>query len=125
MEILLDGQGFVSSYVVGDAQLTGGIHVDDILMPDDFEDRFYLYRFDGVFIFDNDKDAADKLEKKIQKIRDDRERICFPIVNRGGLWYDLLTEQQKNEMLDWYMAWLDAPETLIEPEMPKWLEEMI
>lgn len=46
---------------------------------------------------------------------------CFPIVNRGALWYDKLTEEQRSELSVWYEAWLDAPETGIAPETPAWI----
>ena len=51
-----------------------------------------------------------------------REAICFRIVNRGGLWYDMLTPQERLELLNWYMAWLDAWETKIIPTAPAWLK---
>lgn len=46
---------------------------------------------------------------------------CFPIVNRGALWYDKLTEEQRSELSAWYEAWLNAPETGIAPETPAWI----
>ena len=56
------------------------------------------------------------------KVRIARERECFPFINRGQLWYDTLTAQQKDEFSAWYHAWLDAPQTLAIPEKPAWLE---
>lgn len=46
---------------------------------------------------------------------------CFMIINRGSLWYDTLTDSQKEELKVWYKAWLDVTETKIVPEKPKWL----
>jgi hypothetical protein len=54
-------------------------------------------------------------------IRTRRRRECFPIINRGQLWYNTLSEAQLVELNAWYRAWLDAPETLIIPEKPLWL----
>lgn len=54
-------------------------------------------------------------------IRHRRETECFPIINRGSLWYDSLTAEQKAELATWYQAWLDAPETLVVPQKPSWL----
>lgn len=51
-----------------------------------------------------------------------RKAVCFSIINRGGLWYDLLTPEERNELLIWYMAWLDAWETQIVPTTPTWLK---
>ena len=58
-------------------------------------------------------------------IRSRRERECFPIVNRGKLWYNLLTPEQYGELNKWYKDWLDAPETKIIPLKPKWLDEKL
>lgn len=62
-------------------------------------------------------------DKAIQRnvIRKSRAEICFPIINRGRLWYDRLTEEQVAELRDWYSAWLDAPDTLIVPKTPEWV----
>ena len=51
-----------------------------------------------------------------------RARDCFPVINRGVLWYNTLSEQQKTELSEWYQAWLDAPQTLIKPNIPEWLK---
>ena len=55
-------------------------------------------------------------------IRANREEKCFPIINRGQLWYDTLTEQQHNELAVWYRAWLDATETMVEPDDLDWVK---
>ena len=55
-------------------------------------------------------------------LRVKRAEVCFPVINRGALWYDKLTEEQKAELSVWYQAWLDAPETGIIPTAPTWLE---
>lgn len=66
--------------------------------------------------------AIDEENKQIKnQIRERRERECFAIVNRGELWYETLTEEQKAELDAWYQAWLDAPETLVIPEKPEWV----
>ena len=41
-----------------------------------------------------------------------RERDCFPIINRGQLWYQTLTEDQLIELNKWYKDWLDVTKTL-------------
>lgn len=55
-------------------------------------------------------------------IRANREEKCFPIINRGQLWYDMLTEAQHNELAVWYKAWLDATETMVEPNDLDWVK---
>lgn len=56
------------------------------------------------------------------KIRSRREIECFRIINRGILWYDNLTETQKTELNNWYIAWLNATATLEVPVKPSWLD---
>lgn len=56
-------------------------------------------------------------------IRERRANVCFPVINRGKLWYDSLTREQLNELKIWYKAWLDAPETLSIPASPTWLND--
>lgn len=62
-------------------------------------------------------------DKGVQRdaIRKSRSEICFPIINRGRLWYDRLTDERVAELQDWYSAWLDAPETLKVPKTPEWV----
>ena len=54
-------------------------------------------------------------------LRHTRETQCFPIINRGALWYERLSAEQKEELNIWYQAWLDVTETGVIPEKPKWL----
>ena len=123
MQVLLEN-GYVVSYaIVG--ELNDSIEVDfsEEDLPH-FEENYLAYRYDGEkLVFDEEKAEDLKLESKREEIRKHRSEICFPIVNRGGLWYDLLTEEEKADLLDWYQAWLDATETMIEPDMPEWLKE--
>lgn len=52
-----------------------------------------------------------------------RETLCFRLIdNRSQMWYNRLTEQQKQELNDWYQAWLDVTETKIIPIKPEWLK---
>ena len=54
-------------------------------------------------------------------LRKERERVCFPIVNRGRVWYNCLTDEQYVELEKWYWDWLNVTETLIVPVLPTWL----
>lgn len=72
---------------------------------------------DGVEIAKRDTEIV------ADDIRERRKYECFPIINRGQLWYNKLTEAQKSELDAWYQAWLDAPQTLTEPPFPAWLDE--
>ena len=55
-------------------------------------------------------------------LRKIRENECFSIVNRGNVWYNLLTDTQKTELKEWYQSWLNVTETLVCPCKPDWLK---
>lgn len=65
-----------------------------------------------------------KLEELLSDeiLRSRREYECFIYINRGGPWYDLLTEQQKQELKEWYQAWLNVTDTKVIPVKPSWLK---
>lgn len=65
------------------------------------------------------------LGNKAEILRREREKVCFPVINRGKLWYDCLTPEQLGELKSWYWKWLNAPETLVYPETPSWLEDKL
>lgn len=72
-----------------------------------------------VIDYDNSEDLRiDKLEE----LRARRETECFPIINRGKLWYDTLTQEQLQELTIWYELWLDVTTTLVVPLKPKWVK---
>ena len=58
-------------------------------------------------------------------LRRRRETECFPIVNRGKTWYNLLTDEQFTELNHWYLCWLDVTETGVIPVPPKWLNDKL
>lgn len=64
---------------------------------------------------------AEKLEAEKNRLRSLREVECFPVINRGELWYSMLTESQLTELKTWYIAWLNVTETLEVPEKPTWI----
>ena len=66
-----------------------------------------------------------ELDLLIDTIRKQRERVCFTVINRGKLWYDLLTIEQLDELRSWYHAWLDAPVTLEVPVTPNWVNKTL
>ena len=61
-------------------------------------------------------------ENIIIELRRDREEQCFPIINRGILWYNELTAEQLDELEKWYKDWLDVTITKIIPEKPSWIK---
>lgn len=65
------------------------------------------------------------IENPKEFFREQRETVCFPIINRGKLWYDTLTFEQLGELKSWYWKWLNVTETLEIPIMPEWLNSKI
>lgn len=62
-------------------------------------------------------------ERELQQLRAKRSSECFPIINRGELWYDKLTADQRTELSAWYEAWLDVTETKAIPKTPDWVNK--
>ena len=112
--------GFITDYAIfGD--IDNSIEVE---IPDDFDEKYYrCYKIiQNECVFDSiRKEYLDK-EQFNYRLRQRREEECFSVINRGGLWYDLLTGVEKAELLDWYTAWLDVTLTGIIPEKPVWLK---
>lgn len=61
-------------------------------------------------------------DRQLTDLRHRREVECFPIINRGQLWYVKINEDQKEELKKWYDCWLNVTETLEIPEKPSWLK---
>lgn len=123
MKIILNEQGFVDSYA-----LIGGLSGDvfEVNEPEDlvdFERNYgsYYLSIDNVLVKNEDKqkELADK--KELNGLRSQRAKVCYPIINRGELWYSRLTDDQKEELNTWYQAWLDVTDTRVSPDMPTWL----
>ena len=71
-------------------------------------------------------------EQILDNLRARREEECFSYVNRGALWYNLLTTEQQQQLNTWYEAWLNVPQVYeqtkptdiesIIPKKPTWLK---
>lgn len=56
-------------------------------------------------------------------IRERRQIECFNLVdNRSQLWWNHLSDEQKEELNRWYENWLNATKTKTIPEKPEWLD---
>lgn len=64
-------------------------------------------------------------ELKLEYYRLARNEYCYPIINRGKLWYDHLKSWQVNDLNWWYEAWLDVTETIEIPTEPEWLNNKL
>ena len=79
--------------------------------------------FDGcLYLFDFTQTQEYKEMQEIYNLRVQRQVECFAIVNRGKLWYDNLTEEQHQELDNWYEDWLKVTETKVIPIKPSWLK---
>lgn len=123
MQVILNEQGFVDSYA-----LIGGFESPSLVVdePEDIEDfqvnyRSYYLSDGNMLIKSNEKQAELENNKVLSNLRSQREKICFPYINRGDLWYNRLSDVQIVELNTWYQAWLDVTETKIIPEAPEWL----
>ena len=121
MFVLRNDDGYVESYaIVGN--LVGGIEVSDPEDIEHFEEHYESYGFsEGKIHFDDVWEKELNKAKKTENIRKRRETECFPVINRGLLWYETLSVKQKIELTRWYQAWLDATNTGVVPEKLTWL----
>ncbi len=84
-----------------------------------------LKYINGEIVAVVDADISDELaELTKENLRLQREIECFVIINRGQLWYDILTTAQRAELNTWYADWLDVTSTLVVPTEPTWLSEV-
>ena len=126
-EILVDEAGYCKKYGFGcSLNNPQAIRVE---LSTNFDLDHFLNFFQAYHVIEGqlciDEDKLKKLQKNWEKnnLRQQREIECFPIINRGKLWYDNLSLSQLNELQTWYQAWLDVTETLIMPEAPTWINE--
>ena len=88
--------------------------------PEDLSDGAHFY-IEKEITTDEQLKEQIKIKAKQNDLRSQREKECFDVVNRGVLWYDTLTQEEKSELKTWYKDWLDVTETLKVPKKPKFL----
>lgn len=121
MKVLLSDQGYVVSYAL-EGELLDAVEAAEPSDLSHFEEYFTAYRVqDGALVFDDAQAAEEQVETAKSAYRQRRQTECFPVINRGRLWYDTLTEDQLSELKTWYQAWLDGTNTQTIPEKPEWL----
>ena len=123
MQVILNEQGYVQAYaLIGDFG-TPSITVDEPENIDDFENNYRSYYLskDNVLVKSEDTQKEIDIQRELVSLRSQREKICFPYINRGYLWYSKLTDEQKDELDSWYQAWLDVTKTKCIPDVPEWL----
>lgn len=121
MKILIDENKYLTCVCI-DAELENGIEVDTPNDIDTFIDAFRAYKYEnGQLILDQDKLQMLNEDRVNEELRLKRQNLCFPYINRGELWYNRLSDTQKNELDTWYQAWLDVTDTKVIPIAPEWL----
>ena len=122
MKVLLNEAGYVESYAL-EGELLEAVECDP---PEDipvFETHFAAFRIrDGTLVMDKEQLDSMHEAETLNGYRQQREKDCFPIINRGELWYDRLTDLQREELQLWYQAWLDVTKTQTIPVKPEWLK---
>ena len=122
-QIILDEKGYVKDYaLIGN--IPGGQDFNNFPEDiDDFRENYQSYiLINGVLHKDEDRVSEIKLNNEKEILRSRREKECFSYVNRGSLWYEKLSGDQKVELQLWYDKWLDVTDTLTVPTKPEWLE---
>ena len=121
MMIILDN----NNNVIGYSNFTENMEIDDTcviiddeMIPINFFDEYIQYSFkEGKLIKHS---ILSEIEK--DHIRARRNRECFPIINRGNIWHDMLNAEEKEELGKWYHEWLDATATGVIPDLPSFLD---
>jgi hypothetical protein len=123
MQVILNEQGYVKAYALIGTFGSSSIAVDEPADINDFEENYRSYYLskENMLVKSNDKQQEIEAQRETTKLRSQREKICFPVINRGELWYSKLSIDQKEELSVWYQAWLDVTKTMVAPETPTWL----
>lgn len=122
----------VEGYITGIAQEPFEGHIETDMTMKEFMDKYGNDNVtDGTHKYLNgeivccegtERSMLAYYETVKAELRGIREHECFPIVNRGQVWYDTLTTEQRQELSVWYNAWLNVTETLEIPQKPSWLD---
>ena len=124
MKIRTNEQGYVTDYaLVGD--ISDSIEVPDLTEDElnTFIENYGAYKLiDGALVLDNARAETWQEQVVLDTLRRHRQRECFPIINRGELWYSRLSDTQKEELNAWYQAWLDVTVSKETPTKPEWLQ---
>ena len=123
MQVILNEQGYVKSYALIGGFGSNAVTVNEPENIDDFENNYRSYYLSdsNELVKSDDKQKGIDNQREMTFLRSQREKVCFPYVNRGYMWYSKLTNEQKEELDVWYQAWLDVTDTKTIPEKPEWL----
>ncbi len=121
-----------NGYIISTAQEKfDGFVETDIAVEDFMKDFANVSVTDGYHKFENGAivkgEGSEVLIAAARKFEADelrvvREKECFPIINRGKLWYDTLSKAECEDLKAWYLDWLNVTKTLIIPPKLFWLK---
>ena len=115
MIIRINENGYVESPYIQDATIEMEITEDQFEQISTFGFNTNWRYLDGEFVLESLMDN--------DSLRARRQRECFNIVdNRSQLWWNKLTDVQRNEIEEWYEAWLSVTETKVIPQKLSWLD---
>lgn len=115
MIIKINENGYVESPYIRDATIELEVTDEQLEQISTFSFNTNWRYVDGEFVLESLMDD--------DSLRERRQRECFNIVdNRSQLWWNKLTEIQREEIKMWYEAWLNVTETRVIPKKPLWLE---
>ena len=132
-----DSLGYITEYTTFGARIPEKEYVLDTdtleVIPDssdqyEFDPKFEFenavcYKLQNNFlVYDEQKAQLQTYNKNNEDFRMRRAMECFPIINRGQLWYESLSNSQREELKNWYQSWLDVTETQVVPQKPAWIE---
>lgn len=132
MKIKVDTNGKIIEYACDGSEFEDSKNEIIVTLNNDIYNAFI--ENPESFIYQNNEVINNNLEtiidytvinpySTIEALRIQRSRECFSIINRGFLWYNSLTDIQKQELQSWYQKWLDVTETLKVPSKPNWIKE--
>lgn len=124
MKVYLDNEGYVYLHAEDYEDIPEGYKQvpDDSLDIEHFFAHRNCYKWEkNTLVYHSEREAVVRNKILKDEIRMKREFECFPIINRGELWYKSLTESQLADLSKWYKSWLDAPETEMIPVKPNWI----
>lgn len=114
MIIKINENGYVESPYIRDATIELEVTDEQLEQISTFSFNTNWRYLNGEFILESLMDE--------NSLRERRQRECFSILdNRSQLWWNKLTEIQREEIEAWYEAWLEVTETKVIPEKPSWL----
>ena len=114
MIIKINENGYVESPYIRDATI-------ELEVTDEQLEQISTFSFNTNWRYINGEFVLESLMDE-NSLRERRQRECFSILdNRSQLWWNKLTEIQREEIEAWYEAWLKVTETKVIPEKPSWL----